>query len=156
MRMTREQKIEEAKKQRIYLPDNVLKKQIVGVYGFFATKENERRCCFYIGKSTDIASRLLDSEFKGHLHYYLKGEFSKLVPKNIKKYLDLGYDIEVEILDEIDYEDTSFSRAAHRLVLAEIQQIVKYQELGQCLEQLPDGVGSNEKKYWERNYNKSI
>lgn len=154
-RMTFEQKIEEAKKQRIYMPDNLLEKEIVGVYGFFATKGNERRCCFYIGKATNIVSRLLGA--KGHLHYYLKGKFSKLVPGNIKKYLDLGYDIEVEILDDFDdkYKDTEFSRAAHRLALAEIQQIVKYQELGQCLEQLPEGVGKYEKKYWERRYKKN-
>lgn len=152
MGMTYEKKIEEARKQRIYLPDNLLEKNIVGVYGFFATKENEKQC-FYIGKATNMVSRLLAS--KGHVHYYLYEYFCKLVPGKIKQYLDLGYDIEVEILDEIDYEDTSFSKAAHRLALAEIQQIAKYQELGQCLEQLPEGVGPNQKEYWERNYNKS-
>lgn len=152
MGMTYEKKIEEAKKQRIYLPDNFLKKDIVGVYGFFATKEDERQC-FYIGKATNMVSRLLSPE--GHVHHYLYKHFDWLVPNKIKEYLDLGYDIEVEILDEIDYEDISFSRAAHRLALAEIQQIVKYQELGQCLDQCPEGVGPKEKEYWENNYNKS-
>lgn len=154
MRMTLEQKMEEAKKQRIYLPDNLLEKEIVGVYGFFAAKENESRYCFYIGKATNLAARLLGC--KGHLHYYLNGNFSRLVPGTIKKYLDLGYDIEVEILDDFDdkYKDTHFSRAAHRLALAEIQQIVTYQEQGQCLEQLPEGVGKYEKTYWEKRYKK--
>ncbi len=150
MRMTYEKKIEEAKKQRIYLPTKLLGKNIVGVYGFFATKENERQC-FYIGKATNMASRLLAS--KGHVHNYLYGYFGKLVPDKIKHYLNLGYDIEVEILDEIDYEDIYFSRAAHRLALAEIQQIVYYQKLGQCLEQRPEGVSSKEEEYWKRNYN---
>lgn len=151
-RMTREQKIEEAKKQRIYLPDNILEKEIVGVYGFFATKGNEKYC-FYIGKATNMVSRLLDSN-GGHLHEYLNGKFIKLVPKKIKYYLDSEYDIKVEILEDFDvqYKDTDFSRAAHRLALAEIQQIVKYQESKQCLEQLPEGIGKNEKKYWERRY----
>lgn len=152
MRMKYEQKIEEAKKQRIHLPTNLLRKNIVGVYGFFATNENER-LCFYIGKATNMASRLLAST--GHVHYYLYGHFGKLVPDKIKHYLNLGYDIEVEILDEIDYEDISFSRAAHRLALAEIQQIVNYQKLGQCLEQRPEGVSSKEEEYWKRNYNKN-
>lgn len=152
MGMTYEQKIEEAKKQRIYLPDNLLGKNIVGVYGFFATNENEEKC-FYIGKATNMLARLLSS--KGHVHYYLYRHFGKLVPDRIKQFLDSGYDIKVEILAEIDYEDTSFSKAAHRLALAEIQQIVNYQNQGHYLEQLPEGVGSNEKNFWEENYSKS-
>lgn len=47
------------------------------------------------------------------MHHYLYKHFGNLlVPNKIKQYLDLGFDIEVEILDKIDYEDTSFSRAA--------------------------------------------
>lgn len=154
MRMTVKQKIEEAKKQRIHLPGNLLEEEIVGVYGFFRLKDNEKPYCFYIGKATNMVSRLLGS--KGHLHYYLNGNFGKLVPQKIKEYLDKGYDIEVKILENLKYkyEDTDFSRAAHRLALAEIQQIVEYQKLGQCLEQLPEGVGKYEKKYWEENYKK--
>ena len=52
----------------------------------------------------------------------------------------------------VEYKDTSFSRAAHRLALAEISEIVKYQREGQCLEQMPEGVGMNEEKFWEENY----
>ena len=154
MRMTAKQKIEDAEKQRIHLPDNLLEKEIVGVYGFFATKENKKSCCFYIGKATNVVSRLLGS--KGHLHYYLNGNLNKLVPQKIKEYLDLGYDIDVRILDDFtdEYKDTDFSRAAHRLALAEIQQIVEYQKLGQCLEQLPEGAGKYERKYWEERYKK--
>ncbi|MDE6026278.1 MAG: hypothetical protein K2G45_12605 [Lachnospiraceae bacterium] len=62
-------------------------------------------------------AKLLSS--KGHLHYYLNGKFSELVSKNIKKYLDLGYNIKVEISDDFNnkYKDTDFSKTAHRLVL---------------------------------------
>ena len=79
------------------------------------------------------------------------------LPISIRKYLNLGYDIEVKILVDCDdiYKDTNFSRAAHRLALAEIQQIVKYQELGQCLEQLPEGIGQDERRYWEEKYKKN-
>lgn len=153
MRMTYEKKIEEAKKQKIYLPDDLLQEEIVGVYGFFATKGNER-LCFYIGKATNMVSRLLKAS-TGHVHHYLNGNLRLLVPKLIKQYLDLGYDIEVKILVKIDYEDTSFSRAAHRLALAEIQKIVEYQNQGQCLEQSLEGVGKTEEEYWKQNYKKS-
>ena len=61
-----------------------------------------------------------------------------------------GYEIEVEV-EEINYKDTCFSRAAHRLALAEIQEIVKYQKMGQCLLQTPEGVGEYEEKFWEKN-----
>lgn len=150
--MTNEEKIEEAKKQRIYLPDDLLGEKIVGVYGFFATKENDgKKICFYIGKATNMVSRLLGSS-SGHVHCYLRGYFKGLVPQLIKKYLDLDYDIKVEILEKIDYQDEFFRRASHRLALAEIQQIVNYQEQGQCLEQDLEGVGPNEENYWKENY----
>ena len=90
----------------------------------------------------------------GHLHLFLKEDYEKLVPQKIKNYLDLGYDIEIRLLDNFEgtYRDTDFSKAAHRLALAEYQQIVKYQELGQCLDQFPDGMGAKEKNYWESRY----
>ena len=37
--MTFRQKVEEAEKQRVHLPANLLEKEIFGVYGFFAVKE---------------------------------------------------------------------------------------------------------------------
>ena len=82
---------------------------------------------------------------------YLNNNLSKLVPCIIDKYIKDGYKIEIEII-KVEYKDTSFSRAAHRLALAEISEIVKYQKEGQCLEQMPEGVGMNEEKFWEENY----
>ena len=52
----------------------------------------------------------------------------KLVPSEIKYYLGQNYEILVEI-EEVDYFDTDFSRASHRLSLAEITEIVKYQSM---------------------------
>ena len=46
----------------------------------------------------------------------------------IKYYLGQNYEILVEI-EEVDYFDTDFSRASHRLSLAEITEIVKYQSM---------------------------
>ncbi|MFR2165159.1 MAG: hypothetical protein ACLS5K_00960 [Streptococcus salivarius] len=78
-------------------------------------------------------------------------ESEKLVPSEIKYYLGQNYEILVEI-EEVDYFDTDFSRASHRLSLAEITEIVRYQSMGQCLKQLPEGIGKGEREYWENNY----
>ena len=51
-----------------------------------------------------------------------------LIPSEIKYYLGQNYEILVEI-EEVDYFDTDFSRASHRLSLAEITEIVKYQSM---------------------------
>lgn len=58
---------------------------------------------------------------------YLNNNLSKLVPRIINKYIKAGYKIEIKITP-VDYTDTSFSRAAHRLALAEISEIVKFQK----------------------------
>lgn len=151
MRKTFKQKIDEARKHGIYIPTELVSNvNIVGVYGFFAIKEDEEYC-FYIGKATNMANRLLGSS-KGHIYMYLNKDFSKLVPQKIKEYLNNRYKIEVRILDEIDYHDTSFSKAAHRLAFAELQRIVEYQKMGQCEFQMPEGSGIYERKYWEKNY----
>lgn len=147
--MTYEQKIKIAKEKRIHIPEDIIKENTVGVYKFFRVKENEE-FCFYIGKSTDIAYRLLGSS-SGHIYMYLNNNISKTVPSKIKEYLKDGYDIKVKII-EVDYFDSSFSKAAHRLALAELQEIVKYQEKGQCQFQVPEGVGTNEEKFWMGNY----
>lgn len=153
--MTYEKKIKKAKESRITVPENILGKNIVGIYKIFKVKEGEKYC-FYIGKSSNIAYRLLGSSH-GHIYIYLNYDSSKIkkykVPSKIKEYLDEGYDIKVEII-EVDYYDTSFSKAAHRLALVELQEIVKYQEKGQCKFQTPEGVGKSEKNFWTKNYKK--
>jgi len=131
MGMTYKVRLEKAKMRNITIPSEILEKDIVGVYKFFAILEDEK-VCFYIGKSTNIRER-------------------KLVPSEIKYYLGQNYEILVEI-EEVDYSDTDFSRASHRLSLAEITEIVKYQSMGQCLKQLPEGIGEGEREYWENNY----
>jgi hypothetical protein len=149
--MTCEEEIKIAKENGITIPEGILNKNIVGIYEFFKIKGNEE-FCFYIGKSTNIAYRLLGSS-SGHIYMYINNNFSKTVPLKIKEYRDDGYDIEVKIL-EVDYYDNSFSKAAHRLALVELQEIVKYQEMGQCQFQVPEGVGKNEEKFWTENYKK--
>lgn len=144
------EKIEMAKRKNIILPPELASdKNIVGVYKIFAVKD-EISTCLYIGKSTNISYRLLGSG-GGHIYMYLNNNFSKLVPFIIDKYINQGYIIQIEIMP-VEYNDEFFSRAAHRSALVEIREIVKYQNLGQCLEQIPEGVGMNEVKFWQENY----
>ena len=153
MAQTLKEKKNEAEERGIHIPDTICgDKNIVGIYEFFKVKDDEKYC-FYVGKSTDVAYRLLGSS-SGHIYMYLHNNFSKLVPLKINQYLNEGYEIEVEII-EIDYNDISFSKAAHRLALAELKEIVNFQELGQCEFQVPEGVGTNEEKFWEEYYKKS-
>jgi len=148
--MTYEEKIQKAAEKKIFVLYDLLNKDnIVGIYKFFRIKGAEKHC-FYIGKSTSIAFRLFGSS-QGHIHMFLNNDYSKLVPSKIAEYLNDDYTIQVEI-EEIDYSDTSFSKAAHRLALAELQQIVHYQSIGQCEFQTPEGAGTYEEKFWEENY----
>ena len=150
MGMTYKQKIIEAQKRNIDITYDLLKgENIVGIYKFFYYNQSEEHC-FYIGKATNITHRLLGAS-KGHIYMYLNNDFSKLVPSKINEYLNKGYKIKVEI-HEINYRDISFSKAAHRLALAELQEIVRYQEIGECQFQKPEGVGRYEELFWENNY----
>lgn len=67
------------------------KKDVVGVYGFFAKKEN-KEYCFYLGKSVGIFYRVLQE--------HLCRNFSKgwYIYDRILEYINDGYDIEVRIL----------------------------------------------------------
>ena len=56
MGMTYKAKLEKAKMRNITIPSEILEKDIVGVYKFFAILEDEK-ICFYIGKSTNIRER---------------------------------------------------------------------------------------------------
>ena len=130
--MTYEEKISIAKKHSIDIPDVLASgKAIVGVYGFFAIKDEVEEC-FYIGKATNMAGRILGAS-DGHIYMYLQRNMTKFVPEKIDEYIKRGYRIEVRILEQIDYRDTSFSKAAHRLALAELQKIVEYQEKANAL-----------------------
>ena len=150
MGMTNKQKVDMANERGIDLPLEMLERDIVAVYGIFAKKKNED-FCLYVGKATNLCARLLGSS-SGHIHRYLNHNVKKLVPKLIDQHLHAGYRIEVRILEEVDYQDSSFSRAAHRLAFAELKWIVDMQKEGLCLEQLPEGAGPNSRTYWESHY----
>ena len=109
MGMTNKQKVGMANKRGIDLPLEIFDRDIVAVYGVFAKKKNEE-LCIYVGKATNLRARLLGSS-SGHVHLYLNNNVKKLVPKLIDQHLQAGYLIEGRILEEVDYQDSSFSRA---------------------------------------------
>lgn len=154
--MTYKDKIEKAREQGIEIPVWILERerqQIAGIYKFCYYKPNNPNDegCFYVGKSSSLVYRLLNSA-GGHIHLFLNNYLdNNLVPTKINEYLNNGYCIKV-VIKEVKYNDTSFSRAAHRLALAELQEIVSCQKKGQCLDQLPEGVGEDEEKFWKENY----
>ncbi len=149
IRMTFQEKYNAAKERNIALPEKILCKDIVGIYGFFA-KKDEKETCFYIGKATNMRHRMLLSG--GHIFRYLHEDYTRLVPRLMKEYIDDGFSIEVRILEEVDYKDEYFSRAAHRLAFEELKFITQYQKKGECLDQKPEGTGEKEEAYWKANY----
>ena len=140
--------------------DDILKDDKVGIYGFFAINGDEKKC-FYVGKSTSFRNRMFSSSC-GHIHCYLRyretngDEYKdKLIVKEIQAALDKGYSIKVECLETVEYRDEFFSRAQHRLALAELKWIVHFQEKGECLTQLLDGNNSKrDQNYWNKHYKK--
>ena len=85
--MTYRQKLDKARKQGIEIPDMILERQpIAGVYKFCYYNPNDPNDegCFYVGKSSSLAYRLLDSD-KGHIHLFLNNYLKdNLVPTKIK------------------------------------------------------------------------
>lgn len=85
-----------------------------------------------------------------HLNDYLRGVRKTDVHKKIEKYLNDGYEIEIRILQKIDYIGDSFEKDANRLALAELQELVNYQDMGGCQKQLSEAVKEKyERIEWE-------
>lgn len=141
-------RLNKIKQLGIYVPKEMTpKSKIRGVYGFFV-KVDENYICFYIGKSNDIFLRMLGKN--SHLNDYLRGVRKTDVHKKIEKYLNDGYEIEIRILQKIDYIGDSFEKDANRLALAELQELVNYQDMDGCQKQLSEAVKEKyERIEWE-------
>lgn len=155
--MTIKEKTEKAQAYGISI-DEILKTDNTGIYGYFFIDENGNERCFYVGKATSFYYRTFDSG-NGHIHKYIQfkktngKKYSKdLVVQLMDLFVMKNYKIRCRCLELVDYYDTSFSRAAHRLAFAELYWITKYQNMGECLSQMPEGVGSKEENYWKRKY----
>ena len=157
------EKIDAADKLGITI-DRVLQTDKTGIYGYFYIDEHQKEHCFYVGKATSFCYRTFESPGNGHIHFFLKyikendldirKEIfdSDVVIRNIVKYREKRYRIVARCLEKVDYHDTCFSRAAHRLAYAEYKWIVFYQKQDECLDQLPEAVGKAEEKFWTENF----
>lgn len=141
-------RIERLRAKNITLSEDIIPEtKIRGVYGFFCRKENEIHC-FYIGKSNNILIRMLGKN--SHLNNYLRGVKKSEVHKAIDKYLNDDFSVEIKVLQSVPYVGDSFEKDANRLALAELQQLVAFQSMGECTNQLSEAVKKKfEKEEWE-------
>lgn len=123
------------------------KPQLRGVYGIFSD-----HFCLYVGKSYDIYKRFFMSN--GHLHYYVTGKRrNKLVENLIETALQDGKEVQIKVLQEVPYQGDNYAKDLQRLASAENYFIDYYQQLNQCLEQVPEGNHLS-KETWEKKYKK--
>lgn len=128
--------------------------KIRGVYGFFAKNETNN-ICFYIGKSNNIFIRMLGRN--SHLNNYLRGVRNTNVHKYIEYYLNNGFNVEIRVLQKVEYVGDSFERDANRLALAELEELVKHQDMEECPNQLSEAVKEkNEREEWESIFNTKL
>lgn len=148
-------RISEAKEQKILIPKELTTRSCVrGVYGFFAVKMNEE-IPFYIGKSNNIFLRMFGRS--SHLNSYIRGLRNTPVLQNIEKYLETDYHIEIKILKKVKYKGDNFESDANRLALAELKELVEYQDKGFCLVQLSEAVKEKyERIEWETKFPKKL
>ena len=150
------QKTKKAEKYNIFI-DEELKTEQVGIYGYFYMDPRGNEHCIYVGKASSFYERTFSKD--GHIHKFLRYKETngklyseELVVRLIDNLQKNKCSIYVKCLEIVDYYDKSFSRAAHRLAFAELYWITKYQNMGECLDQLPEVVGSHEENYWKNNY----
>lgn len=142
-------RINRAKELKIIIPEELNpQSRIRGVYCFVAVKQDQK-IPFYIGKSNNIFLRMFQGG-SSHLNDYLRGVRRTEVHRQIEKYIENGYHIEIRILKKVEYTGDTFAQDANRLALVELKELVEYQDKGFCLEQLSEAVkGKYEREEWE-------
>lgn len=122
-------------KSKIIIEQDILEKDIRGVYGFFIEDK-----CIYIGKGINIKDRVYDHLSK--LKWLCYDIELKDVPTHItelKEAFDDNKIINVKVLEIVDYEYENYNRDLHHLAFREYYHIEEYQKKGQCLNQYPEG-----------------
>ena len=125
---------------------------IRGIYGIFI-REKEDIYCAYVGRATNIYRRFFSSngENPGHLVKIKDGNCTnKKVEQALKNEAAI---IEIKVVEEVKCQYDDYYKDMQRLAFAEYYHISKYQELNQCLEQLPDGSNMDE-KVWKVEHDK--
>lgn len=128
------------------------KNPIRGIYGIFI-REKDDIYCAYVGRANNIYLRFFSSsgEEPGHLIKINKDTCkNKKITQALKNEAAI---IEIKVLEKIKCQYDDYYKDMQRLAFAEYYHISKYQELNQCLEQLPDGRNMN-KGDWDIEYEK--
>lgn len=99
-----------------------------GIYGIFVEDE-----CVYVGRSTQLYSRVFKSE--GHIQ---KLRYRQHVSKLLDG-LDNHKPIRIEVLEEVPEVGDYKAKDAQRLNSRESHWLDYYQARNQCLEQYPEG-----------------
>lgn len=119
---------------------NTISLQVRGVYGIFVIRDSIE-VCLYVGKSYNIYNRMFKSN--GHL--------VKLKNKNhfLSKFIDIDHDIiEIRLLETVDYVYDNYFKDMQRLASVENKFIDFYQNIDQCLYQVPEGCDYTPTNSW--------
>ncbi|WP_434305390.1 GIY-YIG nuclease family protein [Clostridium botulinum] len=117
-----------------------------GIYGIFIAENGEEKCV-YVGRSNSIYDRLIC----GHVTNLMK---KKHTNQQLQNAMDNGKNIKIKILIEVPYKFDNYYKDMQRLASEENKCIDKYQEMDQCLEQVPEGTGLKKEKWEEIKKNK--
>lgn len=106
-----------------------------GIYGLFVLKNGVEECA-YIGKSEIVSTRITE-----HLNEITCGKHS--VNKLNEAFKNEDSKILCKFLEPVKYEFDNYYKDAQRLASRECWWIDEKQQLGECLEQVPEGKRPN-------------
>jgi hypothetical protein len=117
---------------------------IIGIYGIFISIDKQERCV-YVGRSNNIYRRMFSGD-DAHIVKLKKGigenkEINSAMQNQNAKII-------VKVLETVRYDYENYNKDMQTLASRENHYIDIYQELGQCLEQRPDG-SNMEYNIWE-------
>lgn len=145
--------IQQSAKTKVFVDEKIkdVSNPIRGVYGIFIQDKNGKSECAYIGRADSIYGRM----------FYSNGHISMLKNKNhyaskLNKSMDDDTKtIHIKILQEVPLILDNYHKDTHRLAFAEYYWISFYQEIDQCLEQLPEGKNISEAD-WTKKRNQDL
>ena len=121
-----------------------------GIYGIFVidTMLNTEYCA-YVGRAVNVYNRF----FKGYDAHFVKLRKGLLENNKIVEALkNKDRRIEVRLIEPITFSYENYCMDTQFMASRECYYIDKYQALGQCLEQCPDGSNIR-KEVWEKEKN---
>ena len=136
--VNKNQRLKWAKEHNFEIDEQILEKEIRGIYGFFIGKE-----CVYVGRSYNIYARLF-SDSDCHMKKIQQGNHVGKVIKAVKA----GEKITIRVLEIVEKQNDHPAKDAQRLASKECGWIDYFQAMDQCLEQYPEGRWGNRYKFW--------